>query len=328
MIHQPTQSEPKVIHFHNQQNHTAELSDLNLPLIKSYLKKVGSALYSQADTLSFEDLCRNMHIVAGPPEHLRPINVGLMFFSLQPEKFFPYSQIEVVEFPNGEAGDKIIEHTFKGPLDQQLTEALLYLNNNVVAETIVKNIEGGASERYFNYPKDALKEALANAVYHKGYNSREPIEVRVLPDRIEFLSHPGADRSISIEGLKNFRLASRRYRNRRIGEFLKELGLTEGRNTGVHKMLKTLKNNGSPAPLFETDEGRLYFMVTIYSRNSKHVDFPKESSRQQKTQLRRKAVEEYFAANPYATIANASTELGIPRATLNRDLAALRQKSK
>jgi ATP-dependent DNA helicase RecG len=269
-----------------------------------------------------------MHIVAGPPEHLRPINVGLMFFSLQPEKFFPYSQIEVVEFPNGEAGDKIIEHTFKGPLDQQLTEALLYLNNNVVAETIVKNIEGGASERYFNYPKDALKEALANAVYHKGYDSREPIEVRVLPDRIEFLSHPGADRSISIEGLKNFRLASRRYRNRRIGEFLKELGLTEGRNTGVHKMLKTLKNNGSPAPLFETDEGRLYFMVTIYSRNSKHVDFPKESSRQQKTQLRRKAVEEYFAANPYATIANASTELGIPRATLNRDLAVLRQKSK
>lgn len=45
----------------------------------------------------------------------------------------------------------------------------------------------------------------------------------VLPDRIEILSHPGADRSIGIENLKNYRAASRRYRNRRIGEFLKEL---------------------------------------------------------------------------------------------------------
>jgi ATP-dependent DNA helicase RecG len=311
--------------YDDQQNHTAELADLNLLLIKSYLKSVDSALYSQADTMPFEDLCRNMHIAAGPPEHLRPINVGLMFFSLQPDAFFPYAQIDVVEFPTGEAGDTIIEHTFKGPLDRQLAEALLYLSNAVVEETVIKSENGAPSERFFNYPKDALKEALANAVYHKGYDSREPIEVRVLPDRIEILSHPGADRSISIEGLKNYRLASRRYRNRRIGEFLKELGLTEGRNTGVHKMLKSLKDNGSPAPLFETDEERLYFMVTIYARSSKRVSAPEGSSRAEKMQIRREAVREYFAVNPDATIAKASAELGIPRATLNRDIAALKK---
>jgi ATP-dependent DNA helicase RecG len=48
-------------------------------------------------------------------------------------------------------------------------------------------------------------------------------------------------------------------RNRRIGEFLKELDLTEGRLTGIPKILKAMAANGSPAPLFETDDERLWF---------------------------------------------------------------------
>lgn len=43
-------------------------------------------------------------------------------------------------------------------------------------------------------------------------------------------------------------------RNRRIGEFLKELHLTEGRNTGFKKILDSIRANGSPLPEFETDD--------------------------------------------------------------------------
>ena len=75
-----------------------------------------------------------------------------------------------------------------------------------------------------------------NAVYHRAYDEREPIEVRVENDRIEIVSFPGPDRSVTIEGLKSYRVSNRRYRNRRIGDFLKELHLTEGRNTGFKKI--------------------------------------------------------------------------------------------
>ena len=49
---------------------------------------------------------------------------------------------------------------------------------------------------------------------------------------------------------------SRRYRNRnrRIGEFLKELDLSEGRSTGVPKILKAMTANGSTSPILETDD--------------------------------------------------------------------------
>jgi ATP-dependent DNA helicase RecG len=56
---------------------------------------------------------------------------------------------------------------------------------------------------------------------------------------------------------------SRRYRNRRIGEFLKELDLTEGRSTGITKILKVMANNGSSSPVFETDNDRSYFLIRL-----------------------------------------------------------------
>lgn len=86
---------------------------------------------------------------------------------------------------------------------------------------------------------------MSNAVYHRAYDEREPIEVRVESNRIEILSFPGPDRSVTIEGLKSYRVSNRRYRNRRIGDFLKELYLTEGRNTGFKKILDALDANGS-----------------------------------------------------------------------------------
>lgn len=90
-----------------------------------------------------------------------------------------------------------------------------------------------------------------------------------IPDRncikyIEIVSHPGADRSITEEGLRTYRVFNRRYRNRRIDEFLKEMHLTEGRNIGFRKILNALERNGSPKPVFETDSERLSFSTTLF----------------------------------------------------------------
>ena len=258
------------IPFDDRVNHEAELADLNITLIQSYLKEIGSSLYQESESMDFVDLCKSMNIISTLPEYTKPKNVGLMFFSLEPERFFPYAQIDVVEFPD-DTGDRIREKTFRGPLHQQLREALLYIKNSIIQEQIIK-VDGVAeARRFFNTPFAAVEEALSNAVYHKGYDVREPIEVRVEPDRMIIVSHPGADRSISQEGLREYRVFSRRYRNRRIGEFLKEMHLTEGRNTGFRKIRNALRNNGSPEPLFETDEERTYFATTLFF----HPDFVK-----------------------------------------------------
>ncbi|MBU1368700.1 MAG: transcriptional regulator, partial [Bacteroidetes bacterium] len=57
-------------------------------------------------------------------------------------------------------------------------------------------------------------------------------------------------------------IIAREYRNRRIGDFLKELHLTEGRGTGFPTIYSAMADNGSPDPVFETDEAN-YVLVTI-----------------------------------------------------------------
>lgn len=183
---------------------------------------------------------------------------------MEPKKFFPNAQIDVVQFPEGLGGNDIIEKTFRGPLHQQLRDALQYIQNVIITEKVVKHPDRAEADRFFNFPYAAVEEALSNAVYHRAYDEREPIEVRVENDRMEIVSFPGPDRSVTIEGLKNYRVSNRRYRNRRIGDFLKELHLTEGRNTGFKKIIDALEANGSPKPEFETDEDRSYFITRLF----------------------------------------------------------------
>ena len=102
-----------------------------------------------------------------------------------------------------------------------------------------------------------------NAIYHRSYEEREPVEVRITPQELTVLSFPGADRSIRMEDLQTGRAISRRYRNRRIGEFLKELDLAEGTSTGIPKILRAMRENGSAPPVFESDDDRTWFLVRL-----------------------------------------------------------------
>ena len=204
-----------------------------------------------------------MNVAGGPSESPWPKNVGLLFFNEAPERFFPGVQIDVVWFPEGAGGDRFDEKIFKGPLARMTREALDYIQRNYLHETVIKHPDRAEATRLWNFPYAAIEEAVVNAVYHRSYEEREPIEVRISHDELTVVSYPGPDRSIRMEDLKVGRAVSRRYRNRRIGEFLKELDMTEGRSTGIPKILKEMAANGSPAPLFETDDDRLAFVVRL-----------------------------------------------------------------
>jgi ATP-dependent DNA helicase RecG len=204
-----------------------------------------------------------MRIAKGPDENLRPVNAGVLFFSKEPEKFIERSWIELVIHKN-EYGREFIEKYFKGPIHHQLRAVLEYFKTNVIQEKVVK-IQGQAeADRFYNYPYQALEEAIANAVYHKSYEIGKPIEIQVWPDKIELLSYPGPVPPVDAQILKHQkRIVSRDYRNRRIGDFLKELHLTEGRGTGFPIIYNSMQRNGSDTPVFETDKQSTYFLTVL-----------------------------------------------------------------
>lgn len=244
-------------------NQNANVNDLDPRLIHEYLTRIGSGLEPHAASLSLDELGTRMNIVGGPPETRHPVNVGLMFFHAQPERFFPQAQIDIVVFPDDPGGNEFNEKIFLGPLGKQLLDALSFIQTNIIKTFVIKEPGRAEARRVRNYPFEAIEEILANAVYHRSYETREPIEVRVLRNELSITSFPGPDRSISMEALTEGRLHARRYRNRRIGEFLKELDLTEGRGTGIPKVIRAMRDNGSPLPRFDTDENREYFTAIL-----------------------------------------------------------------
>ena len=248
--------------YDDRPNPAARPEDLKSSLISEFLYAVKSDLYERSLTQPVTETAASMRLIGGPSEWKRPLNAGLMFFHERPDDFFPYARIEVVDKPDP-TGIGMTEKIFAGPLDRQLRDALSYIKNYIIKEKVIKLPDQAEAVRIFNLPYAAVEESLSNAIYHKSYQIGEPITVTVTPDRMEITSLPGPDRTISNDDLMNRRLISRRYRNRRIGDFLKELKLVEGRNTGIPTILHAMEANGSDMPLFETDEERTYFTVIL-----------------------------------------------------------------
>jgi ATP-dependent DNA helicase RecG len=248
--------------FDDRINQNASLDDLSLQLIQAYLKEVMSSLYDESTKISFQDLCNQMKIAKGPHENLKPTNVGLLLFNEHPEEFFSGAKIELV-IHKGKVGKDYVEKIFTGPVVRQIRDVLNFINSNIIQEQVSKAPNQAEAIRFFNYPFQAIEEALVNAVYHRSYERENPVEIQVHPDRIEILSFPGPMPPVDKEMLKKERVIAREYRNRKLGSFLKELKLTEGRGTGIPEIRRLLEENGSPLPVFETDNERHYFLSVI-----------------------------------------------------------------
>lgn len=250
------------IPFDDRPNLAADISDLDISLMRQHLKEINSSLYElslKSDTLK---IAKDMQLINGPIENIKPLNVGILMFSENPEKYFKYARIEIVDMPDP-TGSNMVEKTFTGPIQKQLKDALLYIKNYVLKEVVIKSNKKAEANRFFNYPYQAVEELLANAVYHRSYQENEPITVKITPDNLSITSFPGFDGSITDNDIANYNITSPIYRNRRIGDFLKELHLIEGRNTGYPTVLKSLKENGSESPIIKMDKNRSYITVTI-----------------------------------------------------------------
>ena len=172
------------------------------------------------------------------------------------------AEVDVVDKPDP-TGEGMVEQTFRGPLHVQLRSALDYIRNRFLREKIFKYDDRPEAGRFWNYPYRAIEEVLANAVYHKSYRIAEPITVVVTPGAMTISSLPGPERSITDADLAACRMIGLHYRNRRIGDFLKELDLVEGRNTGIPVVVNVMRENGSPPPVFSSPENRDWLSVIL-----------------------------------------------------------------
>ena len=253
--------------FDDRGNDQITLKDISPLLLHDYLVKVKSSLANESLTENMEAVLEQMELLEPTPEGYSIKNVAAMMFAERPDRFFKKAQVEIVLFPEGRERNpnNLMEvEPIRGSVPMMIKETLSYLRTNVIKKKIVKPKDDEHSDTFYNYPYQALEEAVVNSLYHRDWTIREPVEITIEPDRISILNFSGPNHTIPMEAVREgMSLRSRRYRNRRLGEFLKELDLTEGRATGIPTIQDELKANGSPKATIETDEERTYFLIDI-----------------------------------------------------------------
>jgi len=250
--------------FDDRRNLEAKIEDLSPLLVRRFLSDIRSDLINHIPSIDDRHIFRLMNLIVRVNSHAVPRNVGLMFFNEDPDKFFRGARTEVVQFGDDAGGDLIEERTFRGPIAYQIKSVLDYLDS--LGGALLRKVRGQAEvERTVPYPYEAMEEALVNAFYHRGYDSPpEPIKVYLYPDRMEIISYPGPVPGIQPRHLEpGGSLPPVPARNRRIGDFLKELRLAEGRGSGIPKIRRRMRENGSPDARFDFDEDHTYFRAIL-----------------------------------------------------------------
>lgn len=237
-------------------------NDISSSLVKMFLSDIGSNIQ---DFRNPRQLYENMRLVRRwgdepqggglVPKYLVPRNVALLFFSETPSKYFQGAKTSISMYDQNK--NFTYEIKYEGPIDQQINHTLEY---------ILKETKDQAEESlaYVLYPRKALREAVVNAFYHRGYEPEhaDPVKVRIYPTHIDIISYPGPHPSLKPEHfLENGDMPPVKTRNRRVGGFLVERKLAEEKGTGVRTIFQSMKENGNYTPDFQFDE--TYFRVRL-----------------------------------------------------------------
>lgn len=132
-----------------------------------------------------------MELYTGPKENRLLRNVAAMMFCENPNKFFPYTQIDVVTFPYGKMKDpnNFTEVTFKGCVPQMIKHTMDYIKSNVLKEHVRKISGRQEAERFWNYPYDAIEEAVVNCILCKHLHKIHYVNNYIMSPSATFLQN-------------------------------------------------------------------------------------------------------------------------------------------
>lgn len=306
--------------FDDRVNRKARIDNIRRGYLEDFIIKSNSSLAEELNNSSLEDLLLAQEVANETDTELDIRNIGVLMFTEHPEKLIPGACIELIRFntKEAEASDDFTEKAFTGPIWKQVQDVMDYIEATVLEQKVIKVKGQSEAVRYFNYPYNALEEALVNAVFHKSYREAEPVEIRIYVDSIQILNYPGLAKWINIERFAAGKVKGRKYRNRRIGELFKEIDLSEKKGTGIPTILRELRQNGSPEPEFEMDEDRTYLNTIIHIRDGFEKKESMSESMSELEEARMRVIFNYLASAKEISSATAAKLLGVEIKTASR----------
>ena len=246
----------------------ASLDDLSAVVIADYLAARGEKLVVPSPELWAFFHKNGLVAYDKGRKTFVPTAAGLLLFGIRPEDFFVQSKVKVEVQQAG----KIRTEDVGGPLLALPDRIKDFLEAYGPRHTVIDEFK--RVERP-DYPWEAVREALINAIAHRDYREGARVLVQVLPNRFVVKS-PGLPlKPLSLAKIRSYN-APPYSRNPRIADSFCHLKWMEERGWGLGRMRDHLVSHGLPPPQFNFESG--YFVVTFAGRGAapREIQIPTE----------------------------------------------------
>ena len=229
------------------------------------------------DTESWTRILSNIDILAEESGQTVTTAAGLLLFGDNPNRRLPQAGITATSFSRMEKDyDTNDEELIRGPLVSILDDGKRAVDKGVIdrgVDFVVRNmgtqawLEGGVRHRKEAFPRDAIREAIVNAVAHRDYTlAGTDVEVSLYQDRLEVISPGRLPNGVTVEKMAE---GLRAARNELLKEILRDYGYVDHLGMGVrNKIIGSMRTHNGTRPDLIEDENR--FTVRLWKNPNAH----------------------------------------------------------
>jgi ATP-dependent DNA helicase RecG len=297
----------------------ASLEDLDLEQVMEYVQTYQAAARPENPNqqASWEEILLQRGCLKHVAGGYQPTCAALLLFSRSPQRWVPSATILAARFSGVAFADRFIKLHIEGSLPEQLRQAENFIRTNL--QSVVRLI-GLRRQETLEYPFEAVRELLVNAVAHRDYSLQgDPIHLNIFADRLEVISPGGLPGPVNLDNL----LEARFSRNAVIVQMLSDLGYVERLGYGLDRVVTLMRQNGLQPPRFDEVAGT--FKVTLFNEPTGEEAFP-DLSRFREMDLNPRQEMALNHLVSYRRISNSDLQALCPEVhpeSLRRDLADL-----
>ena len=262
----------------------ADINDLNLKELSLYINKIRS-LKPNFSKNNFDECMKLCGITDANHKQIYPTLAGIMTFGNYPQAFYPQLFVACVVVPGvelgdtGQMGERFIDNKrIEGTIEEMLNGTMNFLRRNMKTSVIIDS--NGKRKDKSEYPLEALREAVANALIHRDYSTQTEnayIAVNMYEDRIEIISPGTLYGTNRLDKLGTS--TSMEVRNPNIVRILEEKGsVIENRHSGIPTMKREMRKYGLPDPEFYEERDSFKVIFRNNSRQQKSSDIGQQAA--------------------------------------------------
>jgi len=231
----------------------AKLGDIDEEKIKRFLQKAKFERRLNINPeISIKEALERLNLI----KKNKLTNAAVLLFGRNTQKYFLSAEVRCARFKGVEPVEFIDMKVFGGNIIDQREDAVEFVKEHIKLHVKIIDVERVET---WEYPTEAIREAITNAICHRNYEIASNIQIRIFDDRIEVWSPGLLPSGLTVEKLKKKHESI--LRNPLIGKCFFLVKYIEQWGTGTNRIIKECIKHGLPEPIFE--ETNTSFIVTF-----------------------------------------------------------------